>query len=743
MLGYRAWVDFYSGTPLLQTQAAGMTAPAGTATVSDPLGNLMLYSNGEQVWNANHQVMANGSGLNGDAAATMACIAMPVPGNTSQYYLFTVDAEGGAEGLQYSVIDMSLDNGLGEVVQKNIPLASPVCEKVTAVKHATQPGFWLITHRWLSDEYLVFRVDQNGVNPAPQAFATGRTHGGVVRNAQGYLKASPDGKRLAAAVNHEGFVEVLAFNDATGVISPIDGTSFCCEIDGIVRAFGVEFSPNSELLYFTSDEFTPSARESYVYQTTVNTNAWAAINNATQQVHSKAYGLFGPDILQGALQLGPDGKIYGAWGEQSYLSAINAPNVPGGGCDYQLEAVDLSPRRSGMGLPAFVQSFVSPPEVDFSFTTTICAGESAAFEGRASPEPDTWAWDLGNGQTATTPNATTTYDSAGTYAVTLTVTRGDTSVSTTKNIIVTPVPVDPFDGPQTACLGQPATLDAGNPGFGHSWSNGFGGQQIEVFNSGTYSVDISFEGRCERTFETTVRLIRPPAVVLPADTVLCLSDSFTITNAGDNLQPMWSTGETADRITVRESGTYALTDTREGCPRTRQTDVQFALGATAIGLQDTGFCPQTGARLTLAPNASVGRYRWLALADTNTPLTTDTLGTYTLAYVDTFGCVDTLTVRAFPDCYRLPTPTAFSPNGDNLNETFRLPSYGLASAQMQIFDRWGKLLWTGDPTTTGWDGTHNGTPMPEGVYVWVLRATSGNLNAPAHIANSGTVTLIR
>ncbi|MFW5659621.1 MAG: gliding motility-associated C-terminal domain-containing protein, partial [Bacteroidota bacterium] len=657
----------------------------------------------------------------------------------TEYYLFTVDAAGGANGLQYSVIDMTADNGLGAVVQKNVPIVAPVCEKVTAVAHATDDAFWLISHRWQSDEYLVYRVDASGVSSTPGVYASGVPHDGPVRNAQGYLKASPDGTRLAAAVNLDGFVEVLAFDDATGQISPIDNSPFCCEIEGIVRAFGVEFSPDSRLLYFTSDAFTPSARESYVYQTRVDGNFWPDINNQTQIVHTQTYGLFEPDVLQGALQLGPDERIYGAWLDAPYLSAINSPNVLGSGCNYELEAVDLSPRRSGLGLPAFVQSFVAPPEVDFSFPTEICAGESILFEGRANPEPDAWSWVFGNGQTANTPDASTSFDGGGLFPVTLTVTRGGESNSITKLVEITPVPVDPFDGPVVGCFGEPITLDAQNPGFTYVWSEGgLGLQQIEVFNPGAYSVTISSEGDCERSCEVEVEVVRRPQIELPEDTVVCSADSFRLANTGENLQPIWSTGDTANAITVDTTGWYRVTDTRDGCSRTDSIFVQFSQPVSAFGLADTGVCFPAGDALLLAPQGPTW-FQWLSLPDSNRALQVSSLGVYQLAYRDSLGCTDTTAIEVFPDCYRLPAPTAFSPNGDGLNDRFTLPTYGLDDIELSIFNRWGERLWQGDPRQQGWDGGS----APEGVYVWQLEATIDTPSVQRRISRSGTLTLIR
>ena len=121
----------------------------GMASFSDSLGHLRLYTNGQTLWNANGGVMPNGDKLLGHTSSTESAIIVPWPGDNDKYFVFVVDAEFGKNGLSYSVVDMNLDEGRGDVVegQKNIILESPsttgafVCEKVTAIKHANDRDF--------------------------------------------------------------------------------------------------------------------------------------------------------------------------------------------------------------------------------------------------------------------------------------------------------------------------------------------------------------------------------------------------------------------------------------------------------------------------------------------------------------------------------------------------------------------------------------------------------------------------
>ncbi len=109
----------------------------GCATISDSFGELLFYTDGITVYNQDHIVMSNGDDLFGDSSGTQSAIIVPKPGSEDIYFVFTVDASISAEdpdnGLNYSIIDMSLNNGKGEITRKNVSLLKDCSEKVTAV----------------------------------------------------------------------------------------------------------------------------------------------------------------------------------------------------------------------------------------------------------------------------------------------------------------------------------------------------------------------------------------------------------------------------------------------------------------------------------------------------------------------------------------------------------------------------------------------------------------------------------
>jgi gliding motility-associated-like protein len=114
---------------------------------------------------------------------------------------------------------------------------------------------------------------------------------------------------------------------------------------------------------------------------------------------------------------------------------------------------------------------------------------------------------------------------------------------------------------------------------------------------------------------------------------------------------------------------------------------------------------------------------------------------YQLIVITNFGCTDTINGIVFIEPYNaLFIPNSFTPNNDNLNDTFNpiIPYY--KKVAMQIFDRWGGLIYTTNDIQNGWNGTYKNLVSPNDVYIYKINVeyfdgTTKNIN--------GTVTLIR
>lgn len=120
-----------------------------------------------------------------------------------------------------------------------------------------------------------------------------------------------------------------------------------------------------------------------------------------------------------------------------------------------------------------------------------------------------------------------------------------------------------------------------------------------------------------------------------------------------------------------------------------------------------------------------------------------TPGNYTVSLLVTnqYGCTDfaqqSLQVKSPEHLY---IPNAFSPNNDNVNDYFHVGDWNITKLNIAIYNRWGDQIYSSENTNFMWDGTHNGRPAPEGVYVYQLSAKGIH---GEKFEKYGTVTLIR
>lgn len=427
--GYNAGVDFNTGAPVVLTDGQ-IDVNEGCAVISDPNGNLMFYTDGITVWNRNHNPMPNGTGLKGDPSSTQSAIIVPKSDEPNIFYVFTVDDVGGPDGLQYNVVDMNLDGGMGDVTaQKNILLHTPVSEKVTAVAHSNGSAIWVVSKGWENNAYLSYRVDAAGVSTTPVVSNIGftpTTATFINQEAQGYLKASPDGKFLATAYFSRGMAEICRFNAATGVVS--DWVSLQDYLDDFwyyEKPYGVEFSPNSNILYISV--------QAGVLQFDISNYNQAAILASVNMISPFNSS---PPFL-GALQTAIDGKIYGVRGFRRYLNVINDPNVMGMGSNYQEQVVDLGTGRGVLGLPPFLTSYFHVGITAEHF----CLGDATEFSVNTSDPIISITWDFGDGATSTLETPNHTYSSSGDYTISVTVQTATESKTETKDISIFETPI--------------------------------------------------------------------------------------------------------------------------------------------------------------------------------------------------------------------------------------------------------------------------------------------------------------
>lgn len=355
--GDKAGLDFSTGHPVAVTNGA-MSSFEGSASMSDKDGNLLFYSNGGSmpyaggVWNRNHQLMPNGNmtGTGGCNSSLQSSLIVNQPRSNDVYYMFTTDCiENNSQGgLRYSVIDMNLDGGLGDVVVKDIQLTGPTDESMTAMKHGNGKDWWVVTHKIHTDSFYMYHLSPQGIVGLVK-----NKIGPVTPDYAGTIKVSTNGRKMVyTGLN---WTYVFDVDYLTGELSnPVNLNT---------PGYSAAFSPNCQFLYVADGigksihQFDLMSDDPKASKTTIGATASLGV---------------------GSMELGPDGRIYVArFTTSQYLGVIMEPNYKGTGASYVDDGVFLNGKTSKGGLPNFPNSYVggctSYPGYDDSQTPVLNA----------------------------------------------------------------------------------------------------------------------------------------------------------------------------------------------------------------------------------------------------------------------------------------------------------------------------------------------------------------------------------
>ncbi|MCK5590874.1 MAG: hypothetical protein KAI72_02855, partial [Candidatus Pacebacteria bacterium] len=331
-------MDFNGGSPVALTNSP-MSSFEASASICDTAGNLLFFTNAGPhfafqdtvtgVWNRNLQLMPNGNldSIHGGCySASQGALIVPNPANPDQYYLFTMDCQenGHVGGFRYSIIDMTLDGGLGDITVKAIQLSDSSNEKMCGIRHANGTDFWVVMHKGWTNSYLAYQITSAGIQ-LPVVSSLGAPNN---QWSGGSLKANKCCDKICHSTAPVQTM-IFDFDNNTGVLSNVIQLS---EISS-----DTEFSANCRFLYVNNHG------TKMMIQYDMN-----AANIATSGVVIDDSLALGDATAH--MALGPDGKIYRAkaW---IFLDVINDPDSVYPVCNLQKDAFDLLGRSSSYSLP--------------------------------------------------------------------------------------------------------------------------------------------------------------------------------------------------------------------------------------------------------------------------------------------------------------------------------------------------------------------------------------------------------
>lgn len=503
-------------------------------------------------------------------------------------------------------------------------------------------------------------------------------------------------------VSHTGLVINGIPNNSIGALKfSVDGTKLaavhsfqndCVELmdfDNITGIISnpVVFKPNAVAAILTGiygAEFSPNGRLLYISSNNSPTDPSTLYQfdissmNATTILASKQVIAQTYPWLGGGLQLGPDKKIYYALWKDTSISVIEDPDVYGPGCNFNFNKILLS-------------RTISEPS-QFGLPTVI----SSDLDANYAPYNFLRAGgDCRNFDVTFQLNRITGIDS---------------------------VLWDFGDMQQSKLLSPPVH---------HYTASGTYTVTLTVYsiNCGVNSTDI---------ISHNLTLATPSSNFLPADTSFCEVKDFVIRPNVTAQTYLWSDGSAMPTVSVSDSGLYWLQIETDGCISRDSMVVSLKPTAVVDLGRDTSVCIDKP--VILSAGIDGVNYTWSTGEATKTiRITLPGIYSVEVSSADKCKASDTVNVE-WGDC-GLYLPTAFSPNGDGVNEKFGLIN-GINTNyySMKIYNRYGQVIFSSSDQYKKWDGQYKNKPAPVGLYPWIL--TYHNKNGYPQ-TEKGTVMLIR
>lgn len=399
-LGKGLSLDFNGGTPI-QTSGSQIYTFEGSASYCDQKGNLLFYSNGGgriptsvqdggKIWNKNNQLMHDMQGIEGGSwDAAQSSVIVPAPGEPNVFYLFTMEegvfyadgyvaTEPNGRGMRYFKIDMSLNGGLGEVIEADVPVYDYSYEGICAIRHANGTDYWILINQDTSG-IGVYSVTQNGVQlngvyPCPAFY-----------NGIGIIKSSPTPSGMDAPCCNKVMTSagIYDFNLSTGVLS--------FESDfGATSPTYFEFSPNGVYLYAIIGNEITGAWELIQYNIVAASQTGVTIESTAQVIDQNFNGKH--------MQLAPDGKIYyteepilgPGIGFTTSIGSINCPNTSSPTITSNVFSYTGQLFCSLPNFPSWIFYKSSDAQIQFGPDTVyLCPGETLLLN---AGEGTSWSW---------------------------------------------------------------------------------------------------------------------------------------------------------------------------------------------------------------------------------------------------------------------------------------------------------------------------------------------------------------
>jgi len=442
----------------------------GIAHVEDGFGNILFWVNANGVYDRNGLLMPGSIGLLADPSSTEINVC-PFPNDTTKYYIFYNMQV--CSPLYYSVVDMTLRSGDGDVSQLNVLLdGGSYAEGMEVIRIPCTNNFWYVTYE-CGTGFKRFLIDSSGISTGVLIHNYIQPWGYDGRGELDYHNG-----KMGLAFAWTNRIVTVDFDPSNGTISnPLDivlsGSNF--DFDGI---YGLEFSPDASKVYFA------------LWYNLFNNNLFQYDFN-TQNLTSYYAGSGGWGL--GQIEMGPDEKLYLIHDGGYQITVIDDPN----GLNPAFSLINVNSELA-LGISDHIQSDLVGNKSNFNYTLTCSDSVQFIAYNIGSSCASAWLWDFGDGDTSSLQSPLHAYDSSGSYTVTLLAFHSTATDTIIKDINVGSIRIPDFDY-TTVCLGTATLFTDTIPCNPVSWQWNFGdGSPIDtsinpshLYNSaGDYTVTL-------------------------------------------------------------------------------------------------------------------------------------------------------------------------------------------------------------------------------------------------------------
>jgi len=554
-------------------------------------GDIILYSSGNDIFNGSNVIIENGDLLFEDEPCfqkltPQELLILPIHGSNSKFIVLSLMSryfeEIGSHSTKdhyYSIVDLSLNNGLGKVTKRKEIFYNEytIYTSLTSCKHANGRDWWIIRFLHNSNKYNKFLVKGETILDMGIDSIEFEVTSGL-----GQMHFSPDGSKLGM-VNLNSpiigkYIDVFDFDRCEGTLS----NQRQVFTNLYAKAAGVSFSPDSRYFYVAyHEELWQFDTEAFNFE---NSKQVVGIYDGFVE-----YNVFASTFWM--MQAGPDGKLYFTTSNGShFMHVINDPNKRGLDCNFDQRGIE-SPTWIGLTIPNYPTYRLGP--IDGSPCDTLGIdnypvanyrynrgeGLRVFFTDLSFYEPTSWLWEFGNNQKSSGQNPGHNYQQEGGYEVCLTVSNENGSDRYCEDICVksgAPFLAEIPPSPEVLdCDNIPYDLEmfvldidslGGGNSFSTQWSGPAGFQSTDrltqVEDAGTYYVTITLDGldciiKDSVTFERTY---------LEGDLTYDQSDNTIFFSGNDSSNNhFWDFGDSNTSVLedpkhiYQNTGTYTVT----------------------------------------------------------------------------------------------------------------------------------------------------------------------------------------